>query len=391
MPVVMRLLRNTPGSELQAYFAQRPVEFPEPVDWTGSNGALVKPVLKAIDALSEIERERIRLDFERADRMTSDVGQTALMDIASPEQRDILRDIATRHARALWLLRNDEKRFRWAEEASFFENSRRGRLWDGFVAPAGLEVGREAAHLQALAAEVQEFFREGQKIKIEVFDRSRTDLDGEVKELVQVTIYREGLPDSVSVFQGDDLEPLVYRPVYELAFAYEPASGVIEVVAQKKARRTELARMFAKTLLGHAIEGQRIPLRRYDLSVFMTEKEFEHDPEDGIDNVRLRLVKFETFDERAFVTIEARTEEAAVHGEARRLFGERDPFLGGHRIVEAVLSVRFKPDTVNPRGRTITIKLRHPNGCDLKDKTEKERLIGEKYLRRWRVVEDLIV
>src|SRR5690606_4172650 len=251
MPVVMRLLRNTPGSELQAYFAQRPVEFPEPVDWTGSNGALVKPVLKAIDALSEIERERIRLDFERADRMTSDVGQTALMDIASPEQRDILRDIATRHARALWLLRNDEKSFRRAGEGSVFENARRGRLWDGFVAPGGREVGREAAHLQALAAEVQQFFREGQKIKIEVFDRSRTDLDGEVKELVQVTIYREGLPDSVSVFQGDDLEPLVYRPVYELAFAYEPASGVIEVVAQKKARRTELARMFAKTLLGH--------------------------------------------------------------------------------------------------------------------------------------------
>jgi hypothetical protein len=125
--------------------------------------------------------------------------------------------------------------------------------------------------------------------------------------------------------------------------------------------------------------------------VFMTEREFERDPEDGIDDVRLRLVKFETLDERAFVSIEARTEEATVHGEARRLFGERDPFLGGHRIVEAVLSVRFKPDTVNPRGRTITIKLRHPNGCDLKDKTEKERLIGEKYLRRWRVIEDLIV
>ncbi len=356
--------------------AQRPVEFTEPINWAGSNSGLVKPVLKAIDALSEVERERIRLDFERADRMTSDVGQTALMDIASPEQRDILREIATRHARALWLLRNDEQRFRRAEEASFFENSRHGRLWDGFVAPAGLKVGREVVHLQAFAAEVQQFFHEDQKIKIEVFDRSRTDLDGEVKELVQVTIYREGLPDSVSVFKGDDLEPLIYRPVYELAFTYEPASGVIEVVAQKKARRTELARIFAKTLLAHAIEGQRIPLRRYDLSVFMAEREFERDPEDGIDDVRLRLVKFEPFDERAFVTIEARTDEATVHGEARRLFGERDPFLGGHRIVEAVLSIRFKPDRVNPRGRTITIKLRHPNGCDLKDSRTRQRRSG---------------
>ena len=58
-------------------------------------------------------------------------------------------------------------------------------------------------------------------------------------------------------------------------------------------------------------------------------------------------------------------------------------------MVEVVLAIHFKPDAINPRGRTILIKLRHPNGCDLKDKTDKERLIGEKYLRRWHVIEDL--
>jgi hypothetical protein len=30
-----------------------------------------------------------------------------------------------------------------------------------------------------------------------------------------------------------------------------------------------------------------------------------------------------------------------------------------------------------------------PHGCDLKDRTERERMIGEKYLRRWGIVRDI--
>jgi hypothetical protein len=30
-----------------------------------------------------------------------------------------------------------------------------------------------------------------------------------------------------------------------------------------------------------------------------------------------------------------------------------------------------------------------PNGCDLKNRTERERMIGEKYLARWSLVQDL--
>ena len=122
----------------------------------------------------------------------------------------------------------------------------------------------------------------------------------------------------------------------------------------------------------------------------MEEREFDYDAEDGIDDVRIRLAKLETFDGRMFLTIEPRTEEETVHGAARARLGEGNPFLGGYRMVEVVLAIHFTPDAINPRGRTILIKLRHPNGCDLKDKTDKERLIGEKYLRRWHVIKDLI-
>lgn len=162
---------------------------------------------------------------------------------------------------------------------------------------------------------------------------------------------------------------------------------MIEVVAKQKIKRGDLAKVFARILLGHNIGGERIPLRHYDLSVFRTERDFATDPEDGIVDVRPRLVKFEPFDGSTFITIEARTDQETVHAAARRMFGERDPFVaGGVRIREVMLAVTFRSDAENPRGRTVLIKLRHPNGCDLKDKTEKERKIGEKYLRRWNIL-----
>ena len=82
MPVISRLIRNVPGPELRDYFTGFGMTFPDPVNWDGGSGEIIEPVLKAVDTLTEIERERIRLDCDRIDRMTTEVGQTAIMSVA---------------------------------------------------------------------------------------------------------------------------------------------------------------------------------------------------------------------------------------------------------------------------------------------------------------------
>jgi hypothetical protein len=386
----MRLLRNAPGAELQAWLQQFPIDYPEQVDWSASNGALSKPLRRAIDDAEEVMRERIRRDAERIDRMTSEVGQTALMTVARMEQRAALKEIATKQGRALRLLWSDQERFRSAEEISFFENARKSKTWDAFVAPLMLKVSKTPAASDALKAEVRKLFQEGPKIKIEIFERSRTRLEGTLDELIHVAVFRETLPDSVPVFQGDDeVEPLVFRPVVELGFTYEPSRGLIEVVAPKKQQRTELAQIFARTLLGHEIKGERLPPRFYNLALFMQEQEFDFDPEDGIESVRLAFVKFESLDGRTLFAIEPKDADDTIHAAARREFAERSPFRPGNRIVEVVIAVRFRPARGRRTGPTVDIKLTHPNGCNLKDKSERERLLAEKYLKRWGVIEDL--
>ena len=64
VPTISRLIRNVPGPELRDYFTGFGMMFPDPVNWDGGSGEIIEPILKAVEALTEIERERIRLGSE---------------------------------------------------------------------------------------------------------------------------------------------------------------------------------------------------------------------------------------------------------------------------------------------------------------------------------------
>ena len=47
------------------------------------------------------------------------------------------------------------------------------------------------------------------------------------------------------------------------------------------------------------------------------------------------------------------------------------------------------PGKGSGRGKTLPLTITMPHGCNLKDQTEEERMIGDKYLRRWGIVQDV--
>ena len=146
---------------------------------------------------------------------------------------------------------------------------------------------------------------------------------------------REGLPDTYLEFDGDELARRHRRPVYEAAMTYEPAIGVIEVVAQGRECREDLARMFAETLLRREIETERVPLRRYDLALLMHPFEFPTDPEDGIDSVKLVLLRLRPYDDLGKrVTLEAtRKAFGSIHSAAKEWFDQHDPLHAGFVLI----------------------------------------------------------
>jgi hypothetical protein len=77
---------------------------------------------------------------------------------------------------------------------------------------------------------------------------------------------------------------------------------------------------------------------------------------------------------------------------AEAQFHERNPLNGGWLITSATLAVTFQRSGSATRGKTISLTITQPNGCDLKDRTELEQMIGNKYLKTWGIlVEDPIL
>ena len=70
-------------------------------------------------------------------------------------------------------------------------------------------------------------------------------------------------------------------------------------------------------------------------------------------------------------------------------FEDNDPLRHGWIVTQAKLVIKFRPTATMTRGRSLPLTISMPHGCDLKDRTEVERLVGDKYLRRWGILDNV--
>ena len=388
MASVTSFIRNLPASSLRAYFDHTGIVPPTPVNWDAEEPEVIRGALRAVDEMTDEERARVVNDGERVSAMADDAGQIALYSVI--EDRSVLDCRANGHDRAFWLFLNEPILFRHAEEVRYTDEKRRGRSWDGFIAPPNLDIRRDPVSLDAFKASLRAHFGSN-NAHVDIFERCRPTFDGEDSDLVQIAIYREGLPDDFLAFDGGGaLVRRVRRPVYEAALTYEAATGVIEVVASERESREEIVRLMARDLLGIDYQNQKVPLRRYELAILLRPFAFVTDPADGIESVevkQLRLMPIDDVGER--VTLEClRKADRTIWSMAADHFGAGDPLAGGWVATQAKLTIKFHPKGDAKRGRTLPLTITMPHGCNLKDQTEEEQLIGEKYLRRWGILRD---
>ena len=171
---------------------------------------------------------------------------------------------------------------------------------------------------------------------------------------------------------------------------YEPETGVIEVVANDRESREDMFRFLARDLLGIEFQQERLPFRQYDLSVLLRPFDFPTDPSDGVAGVEVRFLRLMPIDSVGKrVTLKClRKADRSIWDMASERFGGADPLLGGWVATQAKLAIRFHPTGGSRRVSTLPLTITMPHGCNLKDQTEREQLIGEKYLRRWGILRD---
>lgn len=388
VPTVPDFIRRTPPASLRIYFTAIGAELPQDIAWDGPANDVVAPLLRAVDDMADADRLRVVNDAERVGAMADEPGQAALYAVYDDHAR--LDDMENGHARALWVFLNASATFRHAEEVRFADDKRFGRMWDGFLSQRSLTVARDTAAIGRFREAVAERFGSA-NVEVEICDRARPMLDGPDAALVQAAVYREGRAGDVLEFVNGRLSRRPHRPVVEAALTYEPATGAIEVVAAARETREALVRLFAEHLLGTAFQGERLPIRQFRLDRLRQTFDFPTDPGDGIDSVRITMMKLMPFEtQRERITLECmRGAESTIWQLAADRLKDQEQGIEGYAITAVRLTIKFRAVPGTRGGRTLPVTITMPKGCDLKDRTERERIIGEKYLRRWGLLRDV--
>lgn len=399
MTAIAAFLRKTPVTRLQDYFTAGGFTSLSPIDWTKPEPDVVEPLIKAVDAMTDDEKQRVVLDSGRVAALADEPGQNALQNVV--QNRAVFDALEGANNRSLWVFLKEPDRFRLAEEVRYNDERRRTRSWSGFGVDVDLEVKNDPISLAAFTAAIRARF-ETPNVHVDIFDRHRVIVDGEECELVQVAVYREGRPEDMLGFDANStLSRRIVKPVFEAALTYEAATGVIEVVAKTREDRIDLTRFMARDLLGITLgEDQSLPLREYDLSMLLRPFDFPTDPADGIASVTVKELRLmDLGDAKERITLESMSGadrtiwQMAEHRIGLDIGGGAHVF--GHAgdvpewvITRARFTIKFHPGTSGGRGKSLALNVTMPHGCNLKDMTAQERLIGEKYLRLWGILKD---
>lgn len=154
----------------------------------------------------------------------------------------------------------------------------------------------------------------------------------------------------------------------------------------------QLANAFTRRILVSEKHPEGIVPLRYNLERLKRPHAFAFEPSDDLKEVKLTLLKLHGDEAgHARVTLELGPEaDIDIWTAADAWFAEMNPLrITGWRVRQAHIKVGFHKAPGERRDKTIKIDLRFPHGCSLKDQIERERLLAEKYLKRWGLVDEV--
>ena len=259
MTAISAFFRKTPVLRLKEYFTSGGFTSLAPVDWTKPEADVVEPLIKAVDGMTDDERQRVILDAGRVAALADEPGQNALQNVVL--NRALFDTLEGANNRSLWVFLNENDRFRLAEEVRYNDERRRGRSWNGFEVEKDRKVRRDPVSVTAFTKAIRDRF-DTPHVHVDIFDRHRVILEDQECDLVQVAVYREGRPEDMLGFDANStLSRRIVKPVFEAALTYEADTGVIEVVANTLEDRRDLTAYMARDLLGIDFEEKHIPFR----------------------------------------------------------------------------------------------------------------------------------
>lgn len=164
---------------------------------------------------------------------------------------------------------------------------------------------------------------------------------------------------------------------------YEPETGVIELYAEQVAIRNLLKKAFCESVLEQEDSPEKLKLRQINLEIFRQRPDFEDsfDLKRGVMEVTVKNIDIQTLPGRGGAILKATS----------RKFFDKDAYqtiedlginlLNPNRLRIRGVTLAFLCEAVGSLPKeTITVKLRAPNGCSLRDLSQRERYLNHDLL-----------
>ena len=379
-----RVLRQISKPLLREFFEHQ--GHPLDVEWDQLSNTQVDDIFDAWQGLPDAQRKAVEIVFHDVHEMANDDNGTRVIieegQYHGEDLSPLLEPMESRYDKAIWTFMNRPVVWDAAVRFAKADTLWGGRSWVKRGNMPAAEPKADAETLRTFQEAMSAFYRDrqgrGHHCKVEHFSRG--------SDHHYYFVYLSDYADTYINFDdAGHFQRTPERRAFEIVFAYDRNSCTLEMYAKGGRKVVEpLQRIFSRIILDEALPAEEPGIHPYQLDGLMDRSfSFPTDPEDGIEEVRLHALRLSILGRRrGRITLEPDPEDGRD-----RVYEMLEDDLNRRRLPKSILhvtkaTINFKLNG-NGHGRSLTFDVTYPNGCTLKSKREDQRLLGEKYLKRW--------
>ncbi|MEO0474355.1 MAG: hypothetical protein AAF085_00095 [Planctomycetota bacterium] len=385
-----KILKQIANPLLRDFFERRGELLDVP--WDDLTEHKIEPVFEAWQALPEESLKQIQVILRDINELADQRGLSVLAEEIRwrcVDRAEEFRRQTSKADKAMWVYLHVREAF---EQAALFARADAlsvGRYWNRRNGLPKQPLDDEAQACARLSGKLTDFYGptqlRGRHCHIAHYRRS---VGGDY-----FFAYLDDYPDTHIVFDDNSDQPKVRsdRYAFENVFVYDRDDGSLEMFAQGGKKVWEpLQTAFCEAVLGVQISPAD-PMRPSFALDHLLDSSFPltTQPADGVEDARITRLRLSPPGSAGYVEVKAdpKGDRDDIYRKVDRwLKTERFP-LETTNVRQATFRLTFQHDGPG-RQPTLTFDVSVPHSSNLKSKPDEQRVIGERCLKLWKVVND---
>lgn len=386
----IRLLKELSNELLRKLFHREGARLQIP--WADLSPRDIAPIVLLWETMPESRRQRIHVILQEVHSLGDERGLRVLTEELAwkhPEKLHRFSRWDGRLDKVLWAHLYTPDVF---DEAAIFARADTlavGRYWQRWNGLPPKPIAVTPAQIGQLQQELQKYYwpKELRGRHCRVHHHSRGN------GVDYFFAYLDDWPDKLLRFDNDgQMEPRAERYAFTNVFAYDADQGCIDLVAKGgRAVHLRLRQAFCRAILNLDVDDEEPTKPAYRLDHLLDPVlALPTDPADQIAAVRLCRIRLAprhvtnavSYEELGFST---HTTLNMVSTELRERLADQGLSPGLVTVKQAAFQLQFHGNG-RSRPRSLSFQVSVPNSCDLKSKPDELRAVGERCLKRWRIV-----